>query len=104
MRRKNDEEAQIEHHMKKQIDFARRDVARHKREAECERANKWIFDDYFVHRDLADYRTNDVYKWIKEIDVNESESQWDYKSFSHFVIDQWQKKLQSKSRRQIVEI
>jgi hypothetical protein len=40
MRRKNDEEAQIEHYMKKQIDFARRDVARHKCEVECEKANK----------------------------------------------------------------
>jgi hypothetical protein len=40
MRRKSDEEAQIEHHMKKQIDSARRDVARHRREAECEKANK----------------------------------------------------------------
>jgi hypothetical protein len=40
MRRKNDEEAQIEHHMKKQIDSAHRDVAKHKREAECERTNK----------------------------------------------------------------
>jgi hypothetical protein len=40
MRRESDEEAQIEHHMKKQIDFARRDVAKHKREAKCERTNK----------------------------------------------------------------
>ncbi len=40
MRRKNDEEAQIKHHMKKQIDSARRNAARHKREAECEKANK----------------------------------------------------------------
>ncbi len=104
MRRKNDEEAQIEHHMKKLIDSARRDVAWHKREAECEKTNKWIFDDYFVHKDLADYRANDVYKWIKEIDVDEFESQWDYESFFHSVIDHWQKKLQSKFDRQIVEI
>jgi hypothetical protein len=75
MRRKSDEEAQIEHHMKKQIDSARRDVAKHRRETECERANKWIFDDYLVHRNFADYRANDVYRWTREIDANESESQ-----------------------------
>ncbi len=61
--------------MKKQIDFARRDVAKHKREAERERANRMIFDDYFVHRDLADHRANDVYRRTREIDANESESQ-----------------------------
>jgi hypothetical protein len=90
--------------MKKQIDFARRNVAKHKREAEYEKANKWIFDDYFVHKNLADYRANDVYRWTRKIDVNEFESQWNYESFFHFVIDHWQKTLQSKSRRQIVEI
>jgi hypothetical protein len=90
--------------MKKQIDFARRDVARHKREIECDKTNKWIFDDYFVYRNLADYRVNDVYKWTRKIDVNESESQWNYESFSYSVIDHWQKKLQSKFRRHIVEI
>jgi hypothetical protein len=62
MRRKNDEEAQIEHHMKKQIDSTRRNVAKYKREIECEKTNKWIFDNYFVHKNLADYQTNDVYK------------------------------------------
>ncbi len=62
MRRKNDEKAQIEHHMKKQIDSARRNVARHKHEAKCEKANKWVFDDFLVHINLADYQANDVYK------------------------------------------
>jgi hypothetical protein len=74
MRRKSDEEAQIEYYMKKQIDFARRNVAWHKREAKCERTNKWIFDDYFVHRNLADYRANDVYRWTRKIDVDEFKS------------------------------
>ncbi len=37
---KSDEKAQIEHHMKKQIDSARRNVARHRRETKCEKANK----------------------------------------------------------------
>jgi hypothetical protein len=104
MRRKSDEEAQIEHHIKKQIDFARRDVAKHRREAKCEKVNKWVFDDYFVHKDLANYRANDVYRWTREIDANEFEFQWDYESFFHFVIDHWQEKLQSEFRRQIVEI
>jgi hypothetical protein len=75
--------------MKKQIDSARRNVARHKCEVECKKTNKWIYDDYFVHKDLANHQTNDIYKWTKEIDVNESESQWDYESFFHFVIDHW---------------
>jgi hypothetical protein len=66
MRRKNDEKAQIEHHIKKQIDSARRNVAKHKREIECEKTNKWVFDDYFVYKNLADYRANDVYKWTKK--------------------------------------
>jgi hypothetical protein len=76
IRRKSDEKAQIEHHMKKQIDSARRDVARRKREAECEKTNKEIYDDYFVHKNFANrHRANDVHKRTKKIDVNEFESQ-----------------------------
>ncbi len=40
MRRENDEETQIEHYMKKQIDFARSNIAKYKREIECEKTNK----------------------------------------------------------------
>jgi hypothetical protein len=75
MRRENDQEAQIEHHMKKQIDFARRDVARYKRDAECKEMNKSIYDDYFIHKNFANYRANDVYKRTKKIDINELEFQ-----------------------------
>jgi hypothetical protein len=74
MWRKNDEKTQIEHYMKKQIDFARRNVAKRKREIEYKKTNKWFYRDYFVHRNLVNHRANDVYKWTNEIDVNESES------------------------------
>ncbi len=40
MRCKNDEKTQIEHYMKKQIDFAYRIVTRHKHETWREKTNK----------------------------------------------------------------
>jgi hypothetical protein len=104
MKCKNDEQTSIEHHMKKQINSARREVARRKREIKCEKTNKWFYDNYFVHRDLADHWASDIYKWTRKIDVNVFECQWDYESFFHSVIDHRQNKLQSKSRRQMIEI